>query len=81
MVNSENSPAIYVANRGYDVWLGASRGLYTRKHLQLDPETDKEYWNFDWQEQGRYDSPAFISYITDYLQVKKISIVAYSQAT
>lgn len=47
IVNSnENSLAYMLVDRGYDVWLGNSRGTrYSRQHLFLDAKQEK-YWDF-----------------------------------
>ena len=48
--NSDLSPAFLLAKAGYDVWLGNSRGSkYSRSHLEFDPNTDGEFWDFSWQ--------------------------------
>ena len=53
------SPAFKLANEGFDVWLGNSRGTtYSRKHVKLDANKDRKYWDFSWAEQGKYDAPA-----------------------
>ena len=41
IVNHENkAPAFYLAEKGYDVWLGNQRGsYYGRRHLKLDPDS------------------------------------------
>jgi len=49
MINGpKNSPAFIAVERGYDVWLGNSRGnSYSRDHIKLDPN-GKEFWDFSW---------------------------------
>lgn len=43
---SDKSLAYLLADRGYDVWMGNSRGSTTsRAHVVLDT-TKKEYWQF-----------------------------------
>ena len=63
IINEEqNSIGLRLANEGYDVWLGNSRGnkysLNTAKKM-----TDKEYWDFSFQEMAWYDLPANVKYV------------------
>lgn len=47
----ELSPAFYLYNQGYDVWLGNARGnVYSRRHQTLIPDTDNEFWDFGFEE-------------------------------
>ena len=64
MNGPENSPAFYLVNQGYDVWLNNFRGnIYSRRHITLDPETD-EFWSFDMTDL-RFDHMANIQFIID----------------
>jgi len=62
---TNSSLAYILADQGYDVWLGNSRGnTYSRKHSTLNPE-EEEYWSFSWDELGKYDIPAIVDYILE----------------
>ncbi len=76
-----NSPAFILANEGYDVWLGNSRGnKYSKGHTTLSP-TSTEFWQFGWEEMGKYDLPAVTDYILSLTKQEKIAYVGHSQGT
>jgi lysosomal acid lipase/cholesteryl ester hydrolase len=79
----EHGLAFILADAGYDVWLGNSRGsTYSQKHKFLDPNKHKqEYWNFSFHEMGYYDLPAMIDFILQSTGEKKLSYVGHSQGT
>ena len=53
-----------LAEEGYDVWLGNSRGTeFSQTHSYLNPEKDGKFWEFTWADMGKYDVPAMISKI------------------
>jgi len=59
----DKSPAFVAADAGYDVWLGNSRGnKYSRRHVEFNPAQSR-FWNYDWQEMGKYDLIANLDYI------------------
>lgn len=60
IVNEEPlAPAFYFANLGYDIWLANSRGnFYSRNHTKYNPDYDKEFWDFTFEDMGKYDLPA-----------------------
>lgn len=85
IVNSEpesTAPAFYFANKGYDVWLGNSRGnKHSRAHTTLNPDKDDAFWAFTWQDMATYDLPAGFTYISKYTGIEKISYAGHSQGT
>ena len=46
---ASKAPAFFLANQGYDVWLGNNRGnRFSNGHTLLDTSS-REYWEFDWE--------------------------------
>lgn len=77
----EWSLAYYLLDKGYDVWIGNSRGnKYCKTHTNDGIKTDK-FWDFSFQEMGRYDLPAMITKILDVTGHEKIAYVGHSQGT
>jgi len=62
----EKSIGYLLADAGYDVWMGNSRGnTYSRNHTYLEAcsfERCKDFWNFGWHEGGLFDVTAGIDY-------------------
>lgn len=78
----DKSPAFVLADKGYDVWLGNTRGnKYSRKHVHLDPDWDDSFWYYSFQDMGEHDVPANIDYIRKYTGAKKVAIGGHSQGT
>lgn len=46
--------------------------------MELDPETDKEYWKFSYAENGKYDLPAMIEYVREKTGYEKIDYIGHS---
>lgn len=71
-----------LAERGYDVWIGNSRGTkYSNKNRKDDEEgwTLKQHWDFDWADMGTYDLPAFVERIREVTGKPKVTLLGYSQ--
>jgi len=77
----EKSLGYVLADAGYDVWLGNYRGnTYSRKHESLNPE-DYTFWQFSWDQNGKYDIPAMIDYVLEKTGQEKIHYVGHSMGT
>jgi len=78
--NESNAPGFLLANLGYDVWVGNSRGTkYSLEHITLH-KNDAEFWQFSWQNMSRYDLPAAFEYINK-ITNQKINYIGHSQGT
>lgn len=68
----------------FDVWLINFRGIsYSRNHIWLHPDDDATFWDYSFEEFGKFDVPAVIDYI---LKLKnepsmKLTIVSFSEGT
>ncbi|KAJ8664590.1 hypothetical protein QAD02_006252 [Eretmocerus hayati] len=66
--------AFLLADEGYDVWMGNSRGnVYSSNHKSRNPN-QRTFWNFSWQEMGLYDLPAEINYVKNHTKSNMIYI-------
>lgn len=75
------SLAFVLADAGYDVWLANNRGTtWSREHLTYTDDDD-EFWEFSWEDMGKYDLPAEINYILNKTGSSKLSYVGHSEGT
>ena len=79
VVNKEEwAPAFYLANRGFDVWLGNLRGnRHSRNHTTLDPDFEKSFWDFGVDEFIMYDVPSMCEYVFNVTK-KKMTFIGRS---
>jgi len=70
-----------LADAGFDVWLGNSRGnTYCLHHVSLN-SSEVAFWDFSWDEFSKYDLPAKINYVIQTTQSEKLIYVGHSEGT
>lgn len=79
----ESGLAYLLAKDGYDVWMGNARGnKHSRRHVRLSPDKDRgTFWDFSWDEIGRFDLPAMIDYILRVTNQSTLKYIGFSQGT
>lgn len=76
---ANESLGFILADAGFDVWLGNSRGsTYSQRHARLN-SSDNKFWAFSWDEMAMYDLPASIDFIINETKVDKVFYVGHSQ--
>lgn len=77
-----NNLAFELAKHGYDVWLPNSRGnTYSRNHTTLDPNTDRKFWDFSFDEMIKYDAPTVVDYVLNVTRRPTVGFIGHSQGT
>jgi len=70
-----------LADNGFDVWFGNSRGnFYSLAHVSY-PVDSNAFWNFTWDDMARYDIPTVVNYILQTTGQNKLSYIGHSQGT
>ncbi|XP_028368798.1 lysosomal acid lipase/cholesteryl ester hydrolase-like isoform X2 [Phyllostomus discolor] len=82
VTNLPNSSLGFIlADAGFDVWMGNSRGnTWSQKHKMLSV-LQAEYWAFSFHEMAIYDLPASINYVLNKTSQKQVYYVGHSQGT
>ncbi|XP_034994604.2 lipase member M isoform X2 [Zootoca vivipara] len=76
---ANNSFGFILADAGYDVWLGNSRGSsWSQRHQHLSTDQD-EFWDFSFHEFGMYDLPAVINFILKKTGQKQLYYIGHSE--
>eukprot|EP00997_Jenningsia_sp_PLL12_P008760 NODE_557_length_1616_cov_92.056796_g459_i0.p1 GENE.NODE_557_length_1616_cov_92.056796_g459_i0~~NODE_557_length_1616_cov_92.056796_g459_i0.p1 ORF type:complete len:453 (+),score=90.43 NODE_557_length_1616_cov_92.056796_g459_i0:155-1513(+) len=76
---ANESLAFLLADKGYDVWLGNSRGnKYSLGHNNTDLH---DYWDFSWDDMAAKDIPALIRYVQGMTGYSKLAYIGHSQGT
>ncbi|CAA0823482.1 Triacylglycerol lipase 2 [Striga hermonthica] len=77
----EQSLAMILADNGFDVWISNIRGTrFSRRHLQLDPDDDPEFWDWTWDDLMIHDVPSVIDFVFNQTS-QKIHYIGHSMGT
>ncbi|KZV94259.1 alpha/beta-hydrolase [Exidia glandulosa HHB12029] len=80
ITSEERSMAFWLAEQGYQVFLGNNRAVFDARHKSL-PISDPRFWDWTIRELALYDFPAMVDYAIETSGHSKTALIAHSQGT
>ena len=78
VTGKKSSPAFFLSNQGYDLWLLNFRGnKYSKGHINKSISKEK-YWNFTFEQKGIYDIVCAVNFVKLKMKVPKVHLISYS---
>jgi len=77
----DESLGFILADHGYDVWFGNSRGNFYSKAHTTYPVNSEQFWDFTWDDMAKYDLPAVLPYVLHTTGQQNLSYIGHSQGT
>ena len=72
----------FLAEQGFDVWIGTSRGTSIPEysdHTVFNSISDAaSYWNYTIDTKSKYDFPAMVNYILENTPAKEIDYIGHN---
>lgn len=69
----------FLADYGYDVWLGNDRGSFYHVEHEIYNKSSSEFWNFSLDDIGYYDYKAMMDLILRKTKASTIDYIGHSQ--
>ncbi|KAI8987989.1 Alpha/Beta hydrolase protein [Mycotypha africana] len=80
-IEEQRNLALYLVERGYDVWMGNARGnKYSQSHLTKNPK-DGAFWEFSINEFAMIDLPDTVNCILKKTGAPHLTYIGFSQGT
>lgn len=77
------SLGLLLADECHDVWAGNNRGT-VNSFRHTDPTITDDtaaYWDFSFDEMGRYDLPANVDFVRNHTNKEKVIYIGHSQGS
>ena len=78
VTSEERSLAFWLAQQGYDVYLGNNRGIFDMGHREYS-RWDPRFWDYTIHDLAQYDLSALVDYVCRHAESDTLAYVGHSQ--